>query len=482
MGSKGAKSRHQETSHDLEGSGRFPAPGFFGAISFYGLLVTILLSAIPYGSAQVWHKSLLIVAIAVFAGFRVIDCMSSRTFRIAESALLLPLAGVLSLALVQAVKWPGLSSPISAAPYETKSFILIFGAIVIAAELLFFYTNTKHRLKWLLALVLAAGVGSSIFGLLREMAFDPQSELLAGYFSFEQGFAQFINRNHFALLIEMSFGLLLGILLKGELSEKFRFLYWIIAGILAYSLVAANSRGGLVSMAALTLFAISVHVMTREDPADIDREYRRRVPLSTGMLVRRISLTAGLLALVFSFIVFAIAFVGGDTVVTRFEKLKGEFETAGTAGVNRNLIWTSTFDMIKTEPLVGVGFGGYGAAITKFDTSGGKYSLQQAHNDYLEILSNGGIVGFALFALFGVMAARRIWKNFRSSDPLIRSSCFGAAIGIFGVLIHSFVDFGLHIPVNALIFTVLVVIATVNLHGAEEGQADARSAILRTQE
>jgi hypothetical protein len=50
----------------------------------------------------------------------------------------------------------------------------------------------------------------------------------------------------------------------------------------------------------------------------------------------------------------------------------------------------------------------------------------------------------------------------RSSDPFRRSACLGALVGLFGVAVHSLVDFGLHITANALIFTSLVVIATVN--------------------
>jgi O-antigen ligase len=463
-----AKGFQDLASKALESRGQFPAAGLFGIISFYALLVTIAVFSIPYGAVEIWHKSLLILFVSVIAGFRIIDSVTGRSFRIAELLLLSPLFGILGLAFIQIVQWPGMTSVISVDPYETRSFILIFGALIVAAEVLFFYTTTAHRLKCLVVLVIAVGAGSAVFGLLREFYFDSRSDLLATFLFPEQGFAQFINRNHFALLIEMSFGLLLGILIKGELSEKFKFLCWSLAGIMAYSVIAANSRGGLVSLAALILFAVSVHMMTREETGNSKREYSRNKPVEAGTLFRKMSATAGLLVLIFGLIVFMIAFVGGDTAVTRIEKLKGEFETVNNAGVNRNLIWNSTLEMIKSEPLLGVGFGGYAAAIPKFETSGGKYRLQQAHNDYLEILSNGGIVGFALFALLGVIVVHRTSKNLRSDDRLRRASCFGAAIGFFGVLIHSFVDFGLHIPVNAFIFAVLVVIATANIQRTAE--------------
>ena len=70
---------------------------YLGAAAFYGLLIAILLFAIPYGTVEVWHKSLLVLVICVLGGIRLIDAISHGSFRIAEGALLLPLVGVLFL-------------------------------------------------------------------------------------------------------------------------------------------------------------------------------------------------------------------------------------------------------------------------------------------------------------------------------------------------------------------------------------------------
>ncbi|NOT49408.1 MAG: O-antigen ligase family protein [Acidobacteria bacterium] len=473
----GAKGLRNITSRALESGRRFSAVGLFGSVPFYALLVAIAIFSIPYGAVGTSYKSLLVLVVSVIAGFRIIDGFASRSLRIAEPRLLAPLFGILGLAILQTVQWPGAASAISVDPYETKSFILIFAAVVVTAEVLFFYTTTAHRLKCLVVLVIAVGTGSAVFGLLREFYFDSQSAWLAGYLFPKQGFAQFINRNHFALLIEMAFGLLLGILLKGDFSEKFKFFGWVLAAVMGYSMIAANSRGGLVSMAALILFAVAVHMMTREATSRGIRKELQSKFLESMTYVRKIGAAAGILVTVAGLIVVVIAFVGGETTVTRFEKLKGEFETTNNAGVNRNLIWQATFEMFESNPIFGVGFGGYGTAIPKFEPSGGKYRLQQAHNDYLEILSNGGIVGFALFALFAGIVVRRASKNLTSGNRFRRTICFGSAIGIFGVLVHSLVDFGLHIPVNAFTFAVLIVIATVKVREA----TTERNEVLRAQ-
>ena len=139
--------------------------------------------------------------------------------------------------------------------------------------------------------------------------------------------------------------------------------------------------------------------------------------LGRDRIVTKVAVASGLCVLVFGLMVVIVAFVGGDSVATRMERIGGEVETLDNARLNRNLIWNSTFAMIKARPLMGSGFGAYGTAITAFDTSSGKASLEQAHNDYLEILANGGIVGFALFAGFGVLVVRS-----HNDKPKVRGS------------------------------------------------------------
>lgn len=430
-------------------------------IAFYGLVVTVLVSSIPYGTAAVWHKSLLVVLISVFAGFRVLDGIVRSPFRVAEPLMLLPVVGVLCLAIIQAVLLPGLDSALSVDPYETKSFILTLGGLIVASETLFFYTSTRARVKCLIGIVIAVGVGSAIFGISRDIYFDTQTDLLKAYLPSDGSYAQFINRNHFAFLAEMTFGLLVGILIKGKLSERLRFCGWVFGGILLYATITANSRGGIIGITVLALIAVPLHLITRnQSTAGVKMISDRRG--MTRRLALKISGAACLCIVVFVLMVTTIAFIGGDAVVSRIEKIESELGTVDSDVINRKHIWTSTIELFRNDPILGAGFGGYAAAITRFDSSGGEFSLEQAHNDYLEILANGGIIGFALFGAFAAIVFSRILKNLTSSDPFTQSTCFGAVLGISGVLIHSLVDFGLHILINALILAVLVVIATTN--------------------
>jgi O-antigen ligase len=116
--------------------------------------------------------------------------------------------------------------------------------------------------------------------------------------------------------------------------------------------------------------------------------------------------------------------------------------------------------MFAAHPILGVGLGGYWIGITAHHDASGLMTPQEAHNDYLELLSSGGLVGFAIGVWFVVAVVRRVRKSLSVANGFDRAAIFGALIGIAGVAAHSLVDFGLHIMVNAIVFITLIMIAT----------------------
>jgi O-antigen ligase len=86
---------------------------------------------------------------------------------------------------------------------------------------------------------------------------------------------------------------------------------------------------------------------------------------------------------------------------------------------------------------------------------------QEAHNDYLELLSSGGLIGLAMGIWFAVVVIREARRNLSLASGYTRALRLGAILGIIGVAAHSLVDFGLHILINAIVFLSLIMIATV---------------------
>lgn len=430
-----------------------------------------MFSAVPNGIVDDWVISIFVCLICLWSIFRIFENVLTEKFAFSEPILLLPLVGIILLASVQlfSSETPWLFSDRigTVDQYETRKFILTFGALVLTAEILFRYTTTRRRLQHLVYLVLLIGVGSALFGLVRQFAPLENNALVESVIGQNASYAQFINRNHFAFLMEMTLGLLIGLLLKAKLSQGVKLLGWIMVGVVCFTTISANSRGAILSLAGLGVFAVFLHFITRKGKYSDGLNFKTD---DTGFLSNKLkkALSAVALSAIFlGFSAFTVAFVGGDPVVSRIETIRGEVQE-NEEKVQRIKIWRSTLELIKKNPIAGVGFGGYGVAITRFDDSIGESSLQQAHNDYLEVLASGGIIAFSLLILFIGLVIYRIREPFNSGSSFRRAACFGATVGILGVMIHSVIDFGLHTIVNALVLIVLIVIATARIKYTEK--------------
>jgi O-antigen ligase len=167
---------------------------------------------------------------------------------------------------------------------------------------------------------------------------------------------------------------------------------------------------------------------------------------------------------------FGVLWIGGEPVIFNFQQAATDFsqqEMQNNVNTSRKEIWSATWQLIKAHPIAGVGFGGYWVGITRYHNASGAMTPQQAHNDYLELMASGGIIACALVVWFAVMFLKRARQNLHSSDSYYRAACLGALIGLFGVAVHSFVDFGIHITINALILFALIIIAVQDKRVAE---------------
>jgi len=117
--------------------------------------------------------------------------------------------------------------------------------------------------------------------------------------------------------------------------------------------------------------------------------------------------------------------------------------------------------MLRDHPVLGVGLGGFETAYPRYQSFPSDLWIDHAHNDYAEAVAETGLVGavliFSALALFFWLAFRDWSQRLRPGGSWIR---LGAALGCSGMLVHSLVDFNLHIPANAAWFAVLAGIAT----------------------
>jgi O-antigen ligase len=335
-------------------------------------------------------------------------------------------------------------------------------ALMLAGIFLFRYVSSESRLRTLINAVIGVAVASAIFGILRQTT-QHQIGFALPLLPLESGYGQFINRNHFALLMEMGFGLTLGMILGGVNKREQALIYFAALLPIWTGLVLCGSRGGLIAMLAQVVTAtLLLGIVVRWGLASDSSSTILRVIQSWPMRVV-------LLLVLICGVVLGTLWLGGDRLATRIEESRREFNFEADAlrqGASRNEIWRLTLRMFAAHPFLGVGMGAYWVAVPKFHDASGTTTPQEAHNDYLELLASGGLVGMAIGGWFAVAVFRKTRQNLRSLHRFRRAAAFGAMIGIVGVAVHSLVDFGLHMIVNALVFTTLVTIATSNAHWA----------------
>lgn len=434
---------------------------------FYSLLALIALAAIPYGAVEPWWEALIECSVFVLAALAVIESWMSSEKALPQWKLFLPLVGLIFLAIIQTlplVATDGATSTqssswqtISADPFETRLVALKFIALMLVGWLLLKYTSTRFRLAVLIHLLLGIAVLSALFGLARQAAqHDSQSFLLV--LPPNKGYGQFINVNHFALLMEMSLGLGLGLLLGGGIERRRSLIYLGLIVPIGAALIFSNSRGGILGMMCSIVFLLLL-VSTSRRQLNMKRRKRGRLYDS---LAARIALAAVLIVAV----CLSIIWIGGDQLEKRFdgEHVAAELSRPEEAATRarRIDIWRATLSLIEAHPLAGAGFGGYGAAITEFYAYTGERRLLQAHNEYLELLASGGIIALLLSLWFIVMMWRAARGRLRSVDSFYRAAALGALTGISAVAVHSLFDFGLHTTINALVFTALLAILFLN--------------------
>jgi O-antigen ligase len=218
----------------------------------------------------------------------------------------------------------------------------------------------------------------------------------------------------------------------GAVQKDKRLLYITAIGLMGIALLLSGSRGGLISLLAEIFFLVILTTKTR----------------NSGQLALKVSLAVLLIATI---IVGAIL-IGGETSLTRF----AETATSEDFSANRLHIWDVTLSIIKNNLPFGAGFGAFGVAYTPYDVLNGSGRVEQAHNDYLQVLADAGIVGLIIGTFFVYQLFRTGLQNVQTSNSFRRGVAVGALAGCFAVLVHSLFDFVLHITAVTMLFTTLV--------------------------
>jgi len=290
-------------------------------------------------------------------------------------------------------------------------------------------------ITWLLVAVFIIGFADAIYGL---YAYLNQSDSLLWFkkkYYADCVTGTYINRNHFAGLMNMcipvSIGLFVSRITSRVKAGRFLFLYFLCAGIIVMvlGLIFSMSRMAQLSLVAAVLLVLLLMIATKTRHAAL--------PI--------------ILALVLGLGVLWGTWKGLAPVEDRWQTIEAGYE-------DRSLIWQSTLKLIEKFPLTGTGLGTYELAYPPYKPQKlGAIIMEHAHSDYLEFLSEAGLIGFipwlAFFLLFLVFSVRALLKRRNPYPIFLGASGLAATLAL---LVHSLADFNLQIPANAMLLFLLM--------------------------
>ena len=359
------------------------------------------------------------------------------------SPLKYPLLGLLAVAVLQLMIPLAGRNSLTYDAFATRDAAIKLLVLILFFVLFCSFVNTDQRRQTVVNVVIVMasvialiGIGQSYLG----KVIWPRANA---------GYGPFVNRNHFAGFCVMAVGLAGARVLLRTVQRERMALHICYLIIMCSGIVLCASRGGFLALVGVIFFLAMISVGGRKD---VENGKERSLKM-------RFAATAILLVVM---AVGAMFITSSDDLMQRFANIQAETEVGETPDMkfSRSELWQNTSQMIKDHPILGVGLGAYQFVYPRYDQSSGILRAEQAHNDYLHIIAETGIIGLILtisfiVILFGKGFALMQTKNKRRSAVIL-----GSLAGCFGIAIHSFVDFNLQVTNNAQLFLVLAALAT----------------------
>jgi hypothetical protein len=486
-----------------------PSPGIDRVIK-WGLLGLIAFTPLAFGTVEVWSIAVMewgIVTLLLVLGLRrVLASPASSPARRLRTGLEIPVVLFLFFCALQTVplppRWldrvsPGSGSlyrgqdfrtiaeerrpgvtrdrlddpllrqqdsrprPVSVRPRETWAKVRLMAAFSGLVLLVVAWADSGQRIVFLLSSVTAVGFLVAVQGLIQFLA--PNGKIYWVRRSITgTGFGPFVNHNHFAGYVEMVIPVAVSLAFyliefqeparprapraadprnlagarQGFVEETGRWgrsaLAVFAAAILLVSLFFCLSRGGIVSagLSGLILFAL---LWRRIGSRRVAWSFAIAIPLLVAAL---------------------IGWIGPGVVTHQL----GTYQTVGGEASFRlrAMVWKSLLGNQPRFLWAGSGLGTFEDTFAPFTPPGATARWDKAHNDYLQLLWETGVVGATLFVVTaGIFLRRYWWRAIHAPTHPLGLFRIGIAVSLLSIALHSLVDFNLQIGANGFLFALL---------------------------
>ena len=393
-----------------------------------GICLLVAFAVLAHGAVEPWSEAGLELGAAALLLIWAVTAAIGGEFKMAWNPLLWPLLGIWLVAAAQ------LGTGKTAYPFVTRIELLKYTALLA----LFFlgvqaYRTLEHwhGFVWFLLIL---GFCVSVFAILQHFTFNGKLYWMRDIRYGGIPFGPYVNRNHFAGLVELLIPPGLAILiLRAERRDQLP-LVTLFTLFPIGALFLSASRGGILSLfAEIALLAILIFFRRRE----------RKELIAGGLIM--------LLA------VALVSWLGIGRAIERF----ASYKTLEVSEGRRIEMLHGSWRIFLDHPAIGTGFGTLQDVFPPYETVYDGLVVNHSHNDYVELLSDTGLAGGVFGLAFLVLLAWTGWKNLTAERNVMRLAFHvGALVACFGLLVHAIVDFNFHIPSNALVFLLLAALAT----------------------
>lgn len=476
-------------------SASFAVSSAIDRIIAWGLAAAIVFAALAHGAVEPWSATIVAAAILLFVFLWSIRAAADGRLKLSIPSVIWPIAALAVWAWIQGASWTGENGRRISLSFDvdaTRGTALWVALLGAAGLLAVNFWTPNQRLRALAWFITVFGFLLSVFALIQKFTWNGRFYWIRPGGDATAIFGPFINHNLYAGYMELLAAMPVGMLLSRAVRGPARLFCAFAAVIMSVSIIFSLSRGGMISLAALLIF-IGVMSARRErarrrlqqmdwDDEDAEDTYDDAGD-AAGASGRRVWLPQlAAVGAIFVAILAGLLWLGPDTVASRLTqgRLTGDDIQGPSFYASRGWIWKDTWEMFRDRPLTGVGLGAYETAFPRYTHTDGTYIVRQAHNDYLQILADGGLPGAAMALWFLVVFFRATGRGAASIDPWVAAVALGAGAGAFGVLVHSIFDFNLQIPGTALLFVVLVsIVGSLGDKVDSRGVAASRSGRVR---
>ncbi len=436
-------------------------------LSFPLFVICLIFAPLAFGSVETW--SIAIVELLVFSSLFFLVFPKKRSGAFFATPGIVPLLLLVCFIFLQLIPLPAnfvnFIAPQIYKTYapildlqETKSWIPL--TVNQKATLLEFiriscYTSfyiltvqllsKKDRLLKTVHVVVYLAIGIAFLAILQKFTSDTIIYWLRPAPQDASPGGPWVYRNHYAGFMELVFPLVLALFFyhRPKVDKKLAFR----ARMAAFLSTSGSNFYFLLGFGAILILCSVFVTLSRGGTIAINLGL-----LLFFLLLRQKSSKSkgGVFFLAMAIVFLAVGWMGWDPILSRFNSV---VSATGEIQNGRLFIWQDCAPMIHDYFFTGSGFATFTHAFPRYSTIPSSALFDHAHNDYIELLTDGGLIGFSLAAWF-VLAIFRNGINMlqKRRDTYSILLSIAGITALFSILLHSITDFNMHNGANGLYF------------------------------